>query len=398
MQAAGSRWVTTSLNWFVIEPNAPVGGIHTYDWSSFDIKVSNAHMAGMNVFVLVLGNPSWAAQYAGGPVYNIQNLVDFVTAMAERYDGDGLQDAPGSPLVNDWSFYAEPDNGDLGHALAGKGYWGNNGEGYADMLYTISPAIHSANSGARVMIGGLAYDWFTEDNGPFVRSFLNTTLQRLNNTYGGAAQYLDAVAFHYYPISARWPTIRDKALEIQSIMSQNGVGNLPLLVPEMGYWSDPAAGSSETLQAGRLIESYVRGLSVGIEHMSWFTVFDGGSLTEAYGLFRGTDLSNPKLAYTAYQTMTGELYGARYAGALTAPGAEGYRFTLANGSTKTVLWSTVAPSAQVSFAQTCLHRVDMLGSAQFVLDGDANDMDHTPNGQVVLQVLADRPAFVAPCN
>ena len=104
MQAAGSRWVTTFLYWNSVEPNAPVAGTHSYDWSAFDTKVNNAAAAGMQVYVLFSGNPSWAAQYVGGPVYSsrVPDLVAFVTAMAERYDGDGVSDAlrqPGGQLL-----------------------------------------------------------------------------------------------------------------------------------------------------------------------------------------------------------------------------------------------------------------------------------------------------------
>jgi len=402
MQTAGSRRVTTLLFWSEIEALPPVGDQHSYTWTSFDAKVSNASAAGMQVFVLFTGNPPWAASCPGGPVYpqHVPNLVAFVTVLAERYDGDGSDDAPGSPVVNDWSFYAEPDNGEEWRCAAqGKGFWGNNGAGFAEMLSNIAPAIHNASPNARVMIGGIAYDWFTEEGGPFVRSFLADTLQALNGNHGGALNYIDAVAFHYYPIStARWPTIREKALEIKGIMSQNGLDHLPLLAPEVGYWSDPAAGSSEARQARFLVQMYARGLSVGIEHLSWFRVFDDGPLTEQHGLFWGSNLADPKLAYDAYRIMTGELYGASYASPLAASGVEGYVFTMSNGSEKTVLWSTVNPSTLMPFGETCLRKVETLGTEQSVVDGGSLDEDGVANGQISLEVYLDQPNYVGSCN
>jgi hypothetical protein len=48
--------------------------------------------------------------------------------------------------------------------------------------------------------------------------------------------------------------IREKALEIKQIMANHGVGDLPLLVSEMGYWSDETImGSSQTRQAQYLV-------------------------------------------------------------------------------------------------------------------------------------------------
>jgi len=395
MQAAGSRSVTTYFHWSLVEPNAPVAGTHSYDWSAFDTKVNNAAAAGMQIYVLFSGNPLWAAQYVGGPVdpNRVPDLVAFVTAMVERYDGDGLNDASGSPVVNYWSFYAEPDNGNPAYAAVGWGFWGHDGAGYAEMLSQVSPAIHSANPKAKVLIGGIAHDYFEEAGGPFVRSFLPDTLQALNTNYGGAANYIDAVAFHYYPINpGEWLTLRDKALHIQSILSQYGVGQLPLIAPEVGFWSDPALGPNETGQAQAVVQTYVRGLSVGIVQISWFLVFDDTTNT---GLFRGTNLSEPKPSYFAYQTMTRELDGAQYVRNVSVSGAEGYVFRMPNGREKTVVWGNPA-GAQVSFAGSCLRVADLLGSVAQILDGEAGDLDG-PNGQVRIQVFANQPVYTEAC-
>lgn len=395
MQEAGSKWVTTMLFWSAIEP---VKG--QYDWSSFDIKAQNAKAAGLDVFVLFTSNPSWAASLPGGPVTDTNDLVAFVAKMAERYDCDGRDDAPGSPCVHYWSFYAEPDNGEINRARAGKGYWGHNGAGFAAMLAQVSPAIHSANPRAKVLIGGLAYDWFEEDGGPFVRSFLTDTLKALNNYPGGAKVYIDAVAFHFYPISAhRWPTIREKAMEVRGIMQRHGVGDLPLICPEMGYWSSTTAGSNEEKQAKRLVQMFVQGLSVGLEHMSWFAVFDDGPGTEEHGLFWGYDLNRPKQSYYAYRTLTRELAGARYIRPLQVRDVEGYVFRMPGGREKTVLWASASSAVRVSFPYACIRLVDTIGTVYMpVSDGDPNwDWDGAKNGQITLGIYPDTPFYVESC-
>jgi hypothetical protein len=397
MEAAESEWVTTFLQWSKIE-----GTENTYDWSSFDAKAQNAQAAGMDVFVLFSGNPSWAAALPGGPVTDTQDLVEFATDMAERYDCDGIDDAPGAPCVHTWSFYAEPDNGDLDRARKGKGYWGHNGAGYAEMLSQVSPAIHRANPRARVLIGGLAYDYFEEDGGPFVRSFLTETLE------AGAGAYIDAVAFHFYPISeARWPTIREKTAEIKGIMARHGVDDLPLICPEMGYWSSPKHGSSENEQAMRLVQMYVRGLSTGMQPLSWYKVFDDAvpwseqdhSAGETAGLFRVDGTAKP--AYYAYQRMTEELAQARYVRALDEESVEGYVFKTADGREKTVVWATVSSGTEVVFPYSCLRLVDTHGSPPYnpINDGDENwDRDGTVNGEIALAVHDDTPFYVVPCR
>ena len=131
--------------------------------------------------------------------------------------------------------------------------------------------------------------------------------------------------------------------------------------------------------------------------MSWFMVFDSGPGTEAHGLFRGVDLTSPKPAYTAYSTLTSELYGAKYTSALSGPGLEGYVFTKASGPQKTVVWAVNQASANITFHQSCVRRVDYLGAEAAIGDGDPTwDKDATV-GQITLQVLRDQPIYVSGC-
>jgi hypothetical protein len=407
MQAAGATWETVSVDWSSIEPTAPVSGVHTYNWSGMDGVATRAKASGISLLMLFTSNPSWAAALAGGPVTptHVVDLNNVVAAAAERYDGDGYQDAPGSPLVDYWSFYAEPDNDFLPAAQSGsKGYWGDNPNGYGDMIAGVARAMHNANPDAVVLIGGLAYDNFTSNGGHFVQGFLDGVLKRLNSSHGGAAATLGGVAFHYYPIdTGRWPTIKEKTLEIRGIMTANGVGGLPMLVPEMGYWStivpgNPVYNSSEAQQARVLVQMYVRGLAVGLRQMSWFAVFDYGTSlgTETHGLFRGTDLGSPKPSYSAYKTLTAELHGAHYASLAPGAGVEGYVFNMPNATQKSVVWATGA-SATFTLHQTCLRRVDYVGNVVVVGDGNPTwDKDNVA-GQITLSLAKDVPLYVSPC-
>jgi len=402
----GAYWLTTKLLWAAIEP---VQGV--YNWDSFDRSALTAQSVGAEMFILFTNNPAWAAELPGGPVYDIHDLVNFVTLMAERYDGDGIDDAPGSPVINYWSFYAEPDNGNLWRAQHhNAGYWGHDGAGYAEMLYHIAPAIHAANPNAKVLIGGVAYDYFEEDGGPFVRTFLTDTLAALNNYPGGARNYIDAVAFHFYPISAhRWPTILDKAAEIRAIMAYHGIADLPLICPEMGYWSSEKWGSSPQIQANRLVQMFTRALSMDMSLLSWYKIYDAAVAGSAEDITpdRTAGLldihGNPKPTYYAYKTMTTELNGAHYVRALNIMDIEGYVFRLLDQREITVLWA-VNLGAQgytnITFPYACMRRVEVDGTEYApILDGDPNwDWDHAVNGQIKLGIHeTNQPIYVMPC-
>ncbi len=329
---AGASWLVTVLDWSRTEPAKG-----QYNWAELDAKVRNAQTAGFEVFVLLVNNPAWASANPNGPVNNVQDLADFVAAAARRYNCE----VPGNPCIRYWSFYPEPDR---------KERFGFNPQAMADIMAAVGPAIRGVMPSAKVLIGGLAYDWFTDDGppfprpGPFVRSFLSDVLTALNQK-GGARNFIDAVAFHYYPIAEfRWPTIREKALEIKQIMAGAGLADLPVYVPEMGFWSSPRAASSEDYQARRLVEMFVLGQAAGVAKLAWFEVFDAVSLvdqipTEEHGLFWGSDLSRPKKAYWAYRTLTSQLSGYIYDRPLATGQVEAHLFRSASGREKIVVWS-----------------------------------------------------------
>jgi hypothetical protein len=269
------------------------------------------------------------------------------------------------------------------------------------MLSEISPAMHAADPKARVMIGGLAYDYFEDQGGPFVRSFLTDTLTALNGYPGGATAYLDALAFHYYPISDhRWPSIRDKTQEIQAILANHDAGDLSLLSPEMGYWSSPCADppSSERGQADWLLRNYVDGLAMGIEVMAWYKPFDDAvacSPQDAYpdkttGLL---DVNRtPKPSYQAYKTMTRELEMAHYEGPFQADGVTGYTFVLPTGKRQTVLWSN-AGTTPVTFQHSRLRVVTVVGQETVIQDNKAGDLDSAA-GRIKIEVYEGQPVYV----
>jgi len=189
---SGATWIRVPISWRSTEPLPTVPS--TYDWTSTDHILSAAwpEAGGLSIIANIDTNPTWAATYPHGPIYSdaLDSFAAFVQAAVERYDGDGLQDAPGSPVVTHWEFYNEPDN-TAGHG--GEPHWGGAGAEYAIMLSTIYTPVKTANPDAQVLLGGLAYDWFLEDGGPFDSQFLDDVLT------AGGGDYFDIMNFHIYP-------------------------------------------------------------------------------------------------------------------------------------------------------------------------------------------------------
>jgi hypothetical protein len=392
MMAAGAGWVLTDLNWSEVQPVE--GG--PFDWRGPDAKVTAAAARGARLHVLFNNNPAWASASLRGPVYpdKLPALVAMVQAMVTRYSGN-----QGLPAVQQWAFYGEPDNLNA---------WGEQGASYAALLARLTPVVHQANPNAQVVLSSLAYDLFTDDEittrprGPFVRRFLPDVLSALRDNYGGVPANLDAVAFNFYPISTeRWPTIRQKAAEIRTILTAYGAGALPLIVAEMSMWSMwPDGVERQQQQAQWLVQFYARGLSAGIQQLDWFQVFD---VMPAYdgstqGLFVGTTLGQPKQAYYAYQALTRQLSQAHYRRALSVAGVEGYVFGRRAGPDITVMWGTQTGASPVNFAQGCARVVDLWGGAKQVNDGGVGDLDAAANGSIRLGVAPQQPLYVEACR
>jgi len=415
MRQAGASWVVTILDWSSVQPTQS----GPWDWSHYDQAFADANAAGMDVCVLVTGVPEWArGSYpypGGGPGMNVEALAGFVAAAAARYSGAN----PALPVVKYWTLFAEPDYG-IYPPRSGeefKGGWGKYGRDYASMIDNVRKAVKAVAPGAVVANGGVAYDAFTQESndgcsvvlGPFNRYFMADLMRdHVSNPP------MDMLAIHLYLTT--FPNWTDK------LSGQCGVYNsspdatvraamrsLPLLVPEMGYWSAPDKGETqdqgEHRQAVHLVKMFVTGIANGVKRLAWFAVFDGdpSAPLEQHGLFRGSDLNQPKPAYWAYRTMTYELNSFSYKGMDRQDRYESYVFQRnLDGAQRMVAWAN-ADTVPVTIKASRVSLVSMLGIAsamqaspvpQIVSDGGPGDADRSANGQVVITLTTD-PVYIS---
>ena len=108
--------------------------------------------------------------------------------------------------------------------------------------------IHSVMPGAAVVMGGLAYDNFTESGGPFVRRFLADFLAV------GGGQFTDAINFHHYSGTA-WPNLAAVVTSLRDTVSAAGIQR-PLIWTESGAPSSQRYGGSPSMQANYVVKSY----------------------------------------------------------------------------------------------------------------------------------------------
>jgi hypothetical protein len=278
---------------------------------------------------------------------------NWVKMVVERYDGDGVNDAPGSPRVDAWEIWNEPDI---------DGTWLPKADpaAYAAILRAGYDAVKSADPSALVLNGGvmtfdsIGVDAFMDKVVAIAGwdSFDVLSLHPWLIDHAPDAPYLKNPRENYdvtlpgrFEMAKRW-------------VERHG-GGKPIWVTEVG-WStcgnrcEPQFAKNEDEQATYMLRTFVLAAASGIEHVNYFQLedkFDGGQQPWGPAAILNNNLT-PKLAYTAYGVMTAQLRGARYAGTgpLHSAGQIGdYRFTLADGGSVRVIWR-ISGSQQVQVA------------------------------------------------
>ncbi len=356
---SGVGFVRVQLRWSQIEPayTDPAN----YSWSYYDSFFSSLSGYGIAPLALVSECPSWACGDPNGPIYDgkYSAFGEFMGAVAARYSH-----APYN--VHFYEFWNEPDGAGVPNQQLG---WGLHPDKYAQMLAAAYPAIKGVDSQSVVMMGGLAYDvWFSQ-GGPFNPDFLPGVLDH------GGAEHLDALAFHYYRNNAHgWTNIGLKAADVRAEMDAHGA-DLPLIVTESGLTSDPEYGSSEALQARYVVQMIAQGAASGLRAVTWYADRDTSNPNPGQEVFALSGLlrvdNNPKPSYGAMQTLSQEVGSGAYLYRLGAAdgvvGAlEGYRFRPADGTGQvSVVWNnsegTTTMTIPASQAADLRRAVDLFG-------------------------------------
>jgi hypothetical protein len=318
---SGATWVRMPLRWRLVEPSNTTPD--QYQWGHADVQLSLAVQRCLPLMVTLGDNPAWASTLGEGYLnkVNVSELAEFMGALAERYDGDGVQDAPGSPKVLYYELYNEPDVG----AASISERWGDQPEKYAEMLKVVYPAIKAANPQAQVVFGGIAYDYFTDqdptnpqNNGPFVRTFFAKVLMN------GGGPYFDIMNFHFYPLfGLNWmddpprdgPGLVEKTEAVRAIMRAHNV-NKPVIITEAGWHNNATIPhGDDTLQVRYVLQLYAQAKAAGVPMLAWWPFSDaGGSYTYNSGLVTQAigDSVTMKAAYYAYGVFARELADATF--------------------------------------------------------------------------------------
>lgn len=192
----GVRWVNFSrVNWGELEPSPPVAGKHAYRWAALDEGVRQWQQHGVHImmslrFVSPWANatptlkplyldglfswlPKHAADYRPKPEYQ-QALRDFITALVERYDGDGVEDMPGLlfPVL-----HYQP-----GNECYNELFWAGTAEEYGAHLHEVAQAARRACPQVKIILSGVCFlpmqGFYERDLEPRTKAYVDRLLPK----------------------------------------------------------------------------------------------------------------------------------------------------------------------------------------------------------------------------
>jgi hypothetical protein len=368
----GAGWAREELSWGNLERTAK----GEWQWSLFDQKLLATARAGYGIVGMLLTTPGWARvntceerrlRYAAQgvradnfwcPPENMQDYADYVRAVVERYDADGLDDAPGSPRVAVWQIWNEPNAWET---------WPGSPAEYGLLLQAGYNAVKAADPTAIVATAGLYVldggwnDGIGHSDG---LRFLDEALAAVPAAWNS----FDALAIHpYMPDVAPdqpgiygavtyWGRLALARNWLAERTASRGGPLRPLWISEVG-WSTCSAeqsdcyalqsayqlgtqrynraltpleapsatlqsliGKTEQQQAEYMVRAHAIALALGVQHLNYFQLedkFDGSANNfweEASLLRTGAGGYARKPAATAYAAMVNTLGNAGFVG------------------------------------------------------------------------------------
>ncbi len=379
----------------------------TYDtpWGPafFDARIGLLAEAGFGIIGILVTTPERytspqcraCADQQGLPRYfcpprNPNDFAAFAATVVERYDGDGYQDAPGSPRIDYWEVWNEPDQPATWVTCTGH----NDPVAYEALLEVTYQAIKQADPSAQVLVGGM-----TDGDTVGLDGFMDRVVA------AGGWPYFDILSYHPFflghPPEApglAW-NMPHRLQMVQDWIAAHG-GGKEAWATEFG-WStctipgDPRCRTEEQ-QANYLVRAYGLLLLHRFEHGTYFHLKDlaGGAPTpyQECAVIRPDYSTKP--SYTAYGVMVSLLGDMRYVGVGPLHRVQDtwndrydLRFRRSDGARVDLLWQLQGQNTYAFLVEPGVEQV-------YLYDRDGSVQLLTPQDGTVPVTLSERPCYL----
>lgn len=294
-----------SVMWSEIQPQRGV-----YSWDLLDSLVNLAEKHGVEPALTLGMTPTWASARPGdgsdyGPQTsaaepaNMQDWVDYVTAVATRYKG----------RIHYYEMWNEP-----------------NGQYFTGTMATLvlmtklaHDALKRVDPANQVISPAITRD----------TAYLDTFLA------AGGGQYIDVLGFHFYSYPDPPESIVGCAQRVGQILANYGMENVPIWNTETGYHADNL--TTDDARMGYVSRMYLLNWALGISRFNWYAWDNHGFCT-----LWMTESDNATLtpAANAYVMTQKWLLNARMT-ACTQDGANTWvcKLVRADGQTVRIVWN-----------------------------------------------------------
>jgi len=395
----------------------------SYNWLGADTVIMAAKKRGFHTLVRISPGTVWdlepeAKGYSGAKFpTDIDGYRRFVRLGVERYDGDGVDDAPGSPRVDCWQIHNEPD---------GPGFWDDTPEKFAEFYRITYKEIKAADPDAIICPGGCATHQGIER---FYAAFL-ADLGR------DGKRWFDFADFHFNQ-AWFWPSEQGDyhgliraVKDFRTLLDRNGFDYAPIWITECGSYSGqpPAGGPFDEGQRGLspaiterehavdLVKRYILAISLGVKKIFWTGMLErfaeaGDGYFAHTGLIYdgrfdppGVKFGDRKLAFYAYKKMIEVLEGSNWKNVETIQEKDGiyiYKFTR-NNKPIWVAWNDAPKEKQIAISGITSNQVKITEAVPKYESGkdvtDYNTAFETEtktvvDGQIIIK-LKNNPVFV----
>lgn len=308
---AGIQFVRMDFNWDLIEP---VKGM--FDFSKFDTIVSQLRANQIQVLPIPYCSTRWASS-GTGPDFNVYppRRVDefggFIGHVVERYDTDGVDDAPGQVKIDCYEVWNEENITQFWRLRPDPAK-------YVELLKASFYAAKYANPFCCVVLGGLAGNgvdmgWEPEESKHFLQNIYDN----------GGRGFFDVVTIHPYvypvPASPALRTLQTLVNATKAVMKHNH-DDKQLWITEIGWstfpnaWNNPTVSEEEVAVWLTKVYTELKGVDKIFWHnfrdigfnpeLDRFWGYSGDNVEHHFGLTRSD--GSPKPAYYAYKQVTAQ--------------------------------------------------------------------------------------------
>lgn len=318
----GVKWDRAAVyfSWILVQPDLSK---KTYDWSNYDRYIAAMPSSIYSMANITIGNPIGMKQYddyaKSAKTFLPKDesaYSEFVQAVVERYDGDGVGDMPDlKNPIKYWQIDNEPPHGTAD---------------YAQFLKISYLAVKKADPKAKVIIGGVPG---MPPISNYLSSFDRFYLPILEDLSRMDGQYFDIMDFHWYGnATGDYKYVKAAKDHIDKKMKALELSYDEIWITEMGTYSgDPKLFprlspidydlQTERQQAVDVVKRYVYPISLGVKKIFMaFGLMEGFKNDEGYFDFTGFIYDGKygddqgrgvkKLSYYTYKKMTETLEGA----------------------------------------------------------------------------------------